>query len=507
MRLALRWLAFLLPAIVLFSYLYRSNGRGLAGESVGIRPLSSPQYENPQHEPQSQSQSEDGATGSEPDTSQSQDPIAAFWQKWVKIMSDARPISKSRLRIVGNAATSPPTNPNKARKPYRNLLRADDSDIERLRQSHAQFVSQLESLKTNGDSELFHGRGIVMVGGGEYFGPAVIGIHMLRRTGCGLPVEVFVPNEDEYEAEICEGYLAKLNAKCVVLARFQAPTTNGDSEALEIKHYQLKAASLLLSSFSEVLLLDSDSIPLVDPSTDIFDAEPYLSHRLITWPDFWGATESPQFWHIAGQSHFPDNLPPASSESGQLVVDKGTHLASLLLATYYNMFGPDYYYPLLSQGALGQGDKETFMAAAVALDEKYYRVKTLPKAIGRYDGEQQKGTAIVQYLPLDDMIQSQASPGGTIRPAFLHSNTPKMNAGHLVDEGDLIAVDGKSRLRLLGPKADLEKLFGFDVEDTVWDLLVQTGCELADSIREWKEREKLCDRLTEHHQLVFDEAL
>lgn len=497
MRLALRWLAFLLPAIILFLYLYRSNGPSLA--SLGAK-LPSSSY------PQSQSQSATGAAEDKPHASQSSNTIGEFWQKWSQIIFDARPILESPIKLVGGASTSKPSKPNNPRKPYRDLTRADDADIERLRLSHAQFVAALEALKTNGDNQLFHGRGIVMVGGGEYFGPAVIGIQMLRRTGSELPVEVFVPNESEYEAEICEGYLPKLNAKCVVLSQFKAQGSPKNPQGLEIEHYQLKAVALLLSSFSEVLLLDSDSIPLVEPNKNIFEAEPYLSHGLITWPDFWGATESPRFWDIAGLSHFPENLPPASSESGQLVINKESHLASLLLATYYNMFGPKIFYPLLSQGALGQGDKETFMAAAVALNEMHYRVKTPPMSVGRYDGEMQKGTAIVQYLPLDDLAQSQKSSGGTVRPAFLHSNTPKMNAGHLVDEGDLIAVDGKSRLRLLGPKPDLEKLFGFDVEDTLWDLLVQTGCELADSIREWKDRDKLCDRLTEHHKLVFDEA-
>ncbi|KAF7544311.1 hypothetical protein G7Z17_g10057 [Cylindrodendrum hubeiense] len=501
MRLALRWLAFLIPAIVLFLYLYRSSGPSLSSLGVQL-----PSSSTAGVELQSQSQVATSATDDEPHVPESQDPISGFWQRWGQIMLDARPISESPMRVSGNAAIRPPSDLDSPRKPYHNLIRANDADIERLRLSHAKFVTELESLKTNGDNELFHGRGAVMVGGGEYFGPAVIGIHMLRRTGSELPVEVFVPNDDEYEKEICEGYLPKLNAKCVVISQFQAKGAQDDPNGLKIEHYQLKAAALLLSSFAEVLLLDSDSIPMVDPGRSIFEAEPYISHGLITWPDFWGATESPQFWDIAGLSHFPENLSPASSESGQLVINKETHLASLLLATYYNMFGPEYFYPLLSQGALGQGDKETFMAAAVALGETHYRVKTPPVSLGRHDGEQHKGTAMVQYLPLDEMAQSPESSGGVIRPAFLHSNTPKMNAGHLVDEGDLISVDGKSRLRLLGPKEDLEKLFGFDVEDTLWDLLVQTGCELADSIREWKDREKLCDRLTEHHQLVFDEA-
>ncbi|KPM39817.1 hypothetical protein AK830_g6725 [Neonectria ditissima] len=480
MRLTLRWLAFFVSVAVFLVYLYRSTESHLHGLRAKLQ--AGPSV------PQSPSQP--------PGT------IGAFWQQWSRIIHDNRPDTKSSVTVKGTATTVSPSKPDDARQPYRDLIRVSDQDFERLRLSHARFVKELEALETNAVSEIFKGRGAVMVGGGEYFGPAVISIHMLRRTGSELPVEVFVPNQSEYEKDVCDEYLPKLNAKCVVLADFLVHGPAG----LEIEHYQLKAISLLLSSFAEVLLLDSDSMPLVDPDTAIFNAEPYLSRGLVTWPDFWAATESPRFWDIAGLSHFPDNLPPTSSESGQLVINKKTHLATLLLATYYNMYGPEYYYNLLSQGALGQGDKETFLAAAVALNATYYTVKTPVQSLGRHDGERYKGTAMIQHLPVDELSQGKEDDENTARPAFLHCNTPKMNAGHLVDEGDLIAVDGQSRLRLLGAKPDLDTVFGFDVEDTLWDLLVQTGCELADSIDEWKDRERLCERLTEHHQLVFDET-
>ncbi|KAK9413974.1 hypothetical protein SUNI508_11426 [Seiridium unicorne] len=475
MRLALRWLAFLLPTIVLLAYLRRTD------RLPGFGPASIPAVHHDQ------------------DDAPSHKPISLFWGRWSQSMYDCRP-DGTPITTTSHAAAAPPNEPNSPRKPFKDLVRNPADQIELLRMAHQRFTKELETLDRI-DHSIFKGRGIVMVGGGEYFGPAIIGIQMLRRTGSTLPVEVFVPNDKEYEEEICEEYLPKLNAKCVVLSHFQ-PDQQQKSDSIAIKHYQLKAPTLLLSSFAEVLLLDSDSIPLVDPEAAIFESEPYRSSGLITWPDFWGATESPKFWEIAGIPEFPEGLPATSSESGQLVINKKTHLAPLLLATYYNLFGMDFFYPLLSQGALGQGDKETFMAAAVALDAPYYRVKTPAVALGRHDGSKQKGTAIVQHLPSDDVASRQGG-SGKIRPAFLHSNTPKMNAGHLVDEGDLIATDGKSRLRLLGPKAEAEKLFGFDVEDTLWDLLVQTGCELAGKIHEWKNRERLCERLTEHHNLIF----
>ncbi|KAI5456928.1 mannosyltransferase putative-domain-containing protein [Mariannaea sp. PMI_226] len=479
MRLALRWLLFIFLTVTFLIYLYRPDG---------LNRLNLPSLET--HISPNDTEAPDTA-GPPGDRSQ-------FWRVWAQIIYKNRPGTDSAIDLLGTASVRPPTRPDEPREPYNDLVTNPAEVFDKLRLSHEQFVNELASLDAS-SSNIFQGRGIVMVGGGEYFGPAIIGIHMLRRTGSVLPVEVFVPDEAEYEAGVCEEYLPKLNAKCVVLSRFW---TEGAPKELSFDHYQLKSPALLLSSFAEVLLLDSDSIPLVDPDKYIFTVEPYLTHGFISWPDFWASTESPRFWDIAGLSAFPENLPPFSSESGQLVVNKTTHLAPLLLATYYNLYGPDHYYPLLSQGALGQGDKETFMAAAVALNALHYRVKTPASHLGRYDGKTQKGTAIVQYLPLDDIQRGKESK---VRPAFLHSNTPKMNAGHLVDEGDLIAIDGKSRLRLLGPKDELIKAFEFDVEDTLWDLLVQTGCELADEIKEWKSRDRLCERLTEHHQLVFDE--
>lgn len=483
MRLALRWLAFLIPAAVLLVYLRRTDHlpTGLGATSP------------------SSAQGKHSFSGSKGDAA-SYKAISLFWGRWSSLMFDHRP-EGTPITISGNAGTNPPKDASATRTPAKDFVTNPQVELELIRLSHQRFLKELESLDRI-DTSIFSDRGVVMVGGGEYYGPAIIGIQMLRRTGSKLPVEVFVPNESDYEEEVCDNYLPKLNARCVVLSHFQPDQDQSDGD-ITIKHYQLKAPALLLSSFSEVLLLDSDSIPLVDPESTIFGTEPYKSSGLLTWPDFWVATESPRFWDIVGLSEFPENLPITSSESGQVVINKQTHLATLLLATYYNLWGTDFFYPLLSQGALGQGDKETFLAAAVALDSPYYRVRTAAVSVGRHDGAKKKATAIVQHLPADDAA-SRSGVVDKIRPAFLHANTPKMNAGHLVDEGDLIAKDGKSRLRLLGPKAEAENMFGIDIEDTLWDLLVQTGCELADSIEEWKKRDRLCERLTEHHNLVFE---
>jgi alpha 1,2-mannosyltransferase len=355
---------------------------------------------------------------------------------------------------------------------------------------------------------LFNGEGVVTVAGGEYFGPAIVGIKILRETGSNLPVEAFLANEDEWEPELCEKILPSMNAVCLVLTDFLDTAADGD-DSLKVTHYQLKSLALLFSSFQHVLYLDSDSIPLVDPSRELFQQDPYITTGFVGFPDFWIGSESPTFYRIAGMSGFPEDLPIASSEAGQLLVNKNRHLKTLLLAAYYNIYGPDWYYPLLSQGALGQGDKCTFETAAIVLGQPWYRVKTIVKAVGRQtSGGQWQGSGMIQWSPKDDsqffgFRKQTENSTATVKPAFLHANTPKMNAGHLVDEGDLVDPASGLHMRLWGDSENQVQLFGFDLEKATWLKVVETGCELSGVIREWKERDDICGRAKNHFTLTF----
>ena len=434
------------------------------------------------------------------------DGIQSFWGRWSQVIHQNRP-SPKRIFLDSNAPNIPisPDEYGTRRLPV-NRVRNSEADVESMRVSHAAMLSTLNAEDPKGD--MFNGTGIVTVGGGEYYGPAIIGLLMLRKTGCTLPVEIFVANDEEYESALCEDYLPRYGARCHVLAKsLQGGKT---SLSFDITHYQLKSLAILFSSFAEVLYLDSDSIPLLDPTIELFGSEPYKSSGMVIWPDFWISTESPHFYTIAGLSEFPSNLPKTSSETGQLLVNKRTHLKALLLAVYYNIYGPDWYYPLLSQGALGQGDKETFMAAALVTEAPFYRVKTDVQSVSRHNGKEIRWSGMIQHNPTDDLEHGRTRSDSSeniadvlVRPAFLHANTPKMNAGHLVDEGDLFTTNGKKRLRLWGSKADQEKRFGYDLERKVWELLLQTGCELEEIVLEWKERKDMCSRLEAHWDALF----
>ncbi|RDI82974.1 hypothetical protein Vi05172_g6801 [Venturia inaequalis] len=501
-----------------------------------------------------------------------------FWRTWASHIVAAKP-RIGPVQVAWAAANIPAKqfDPYATRGKPVNHIEISDEDVNSLKGSHAQIRGSLEDFHVEEEvKKLYAGTGIVTVAGGEFFGPSIVGIRMLRQTGSTLPVEVFLADWSEYEPKICEEVYPALNARCIVVTDYVLPDVPEQRvpDLPSITHFQLKALALLLSSFEQILYLDSDSIPLLDPQSELFSRPPYTHTGYIGWPDFWLGTESPIFYTIAGKGgDFPSDLPRTSSETGQLLIDKRRHLRTLLLATYYNVWGPEYYYPLLSQGGMGQGDKNTFETAAIVLGVPYYRVITPTKSLGRFDGGQFKGSGMVQFHPTDDyrkygkkaaqssssisasasaMISasvsamSSASVSATtsataeatqmaghapllsspaenkekrrskrqvsealgnndpsIRPAFLHANTPKMNAGHLVDEGDLNDKNSGEALRLWGSLEDQEKLFGVDLERKVWGEMVTSACDLENVIYKWEGRSDICGRLKNHRAKIF----
>lgn len=327
---------------------------------------------------------------------------------------------------------------------------------------------------------------------------------MLRRV-TDLPIQVFIGDHTEYEPELCEHVLPALNAECFAVSDFLA------QDSVDVTHFQLKALAILFSSFETILYIDSDCFAVRDP-LEILSSEPFKSTGLVTWPDYWQATEDPVFYTIAGMSAYPLGMPARSTESGQLLVSKRTHLSSLLLASYYNIYGPQYYYPILSQGATGEGDKETFLAAAVVLGLPHYRVKEHVGTIGYFtpDGEF-RGGAMVQHHPGDDLREYNATwaidkDSNAVRPFFLHAHHPKLNMGRMLDESTLTTPTGQA-LRLWGDKESIQKQFdGRDMEKEVWQEMKDMTCSLEGVMADWRERQNLCIRAKEHYLALFGEG-
>ena len=425
-----------------------------------------------------------------------------FWRSFEPLLALSQPDCKSPKRL-GQAGAQSFRPSDKLVRP--DLLEMPKESVKRMRTAHTKFVNGMREKRpqmafTAGT------RGLVSTAGGEYLPVFVISLRMLRRTGTTLPVEVFLADHEEYEEYICTKVLPSLNATCVIMSDI----LDSVPHSMEIAHYQFKVFAMMFSSFEEILLLDADCFPIHNPE-QLFTSEVFQKHGLITWPDFWASSTSTLFYEIASQS-VPPMTERASSEAGELLLSKKTHQKSLLLATYYNYYGSSHYFPLLSQGAPGEGDKETFLAAANILNESFYATSESVQAIGHVqnDGEI-AGSAMVQYDPVQDYNLTQQglwrikdlSVAESPRPFFVHAHFPKFNPATIFKQGGPTKdSNGKDRLAWTDDAKTI-KGFGIDLERQFWEEIKWTSCELEGKFKTWQNNQWTCKNATSYWNNIY----
>ncbi|CAN3355917.1 alpha-1,2-mannosyltransferase Mnn2p [Diutina catenulata] len=308
--------------------------------------------------------------------------------------------------------------------------------------------------------------GIVIIGGGKYSWLGYMALKNLRNLGSALPVEFILPTSNDYDLEkhLCENILPKLNAKCVLVSEILGPLV---SKSWKFKSYQYKSLALVASSFQNVLMLDSDNFVMCNPDY-LLKSELFREKGLITWPDYWRRQISPKWYDIVGVEvnnnrrvrynrvplktspgdnvsdeeadlipyhEMEGSIPDMSTESGQLAINKKTHSKTILLSLYYNAYGPGLYYRMFSQGQAGEGDKDTFIAAAHVVKDSYYQVHTGIGTSGYFDSNGDfHGVAMAQAEPVEDyQLFLRFNP---VEPSGEESiGSPKLNAADkLIDQ-------------------------------------------------------------------------
>ncbi|KAK6375120.1 mannosyltransferase [Lithohypha guttulata] len=446
---------------------------------------------------------------------------AQFWKILHQLILNNDPHCKKKPDLVV------PRNPRIAYDPEHahsrpDVLWMDGADVSRMKSAHANFVKDIRSLPTS----------LVLLT------VLAISLGMLRKTQCTLPVEVFLDRPSPRTDEFCAKVFPSLNADCRYFSDiFAEADTN-----VKLNTYQYKIFSILFSSFEDVLLLDSDAWPVTNPEP-LFHSLPFTDSGLVLWPDFWYASESPYFFHIAKISSPPTLDARPATESGEILYSKSKHCLSIMLATYYNFYGPEYYYLLQSQGGPGQGDKETFAWAATALNEEFYFVKQPVRSFGRHDSSGEYiGTAMIQFDPVNDFFHNArlpvtlkdpnevAHPGPVTvasppKPLFIHANYPKFDPYTIFDDS-ISAVQTPTRdtngklVRCWMPKADALETFGVDIEKSFWETIQETTCvsfaklwqdgsrpekHVLEQLR--KRNTQVCEKVKSHYTEVFGNDL
>ena len=192
----------------------------------------------------------------------------------------------------------------------------------------------------------------------------------------------------------------------------------------------------------------------------------------------------------------------ASSESGMFLISKSKHKSTLLLSLYYNVYGPSHYYKLLSQGSVGQGDKETYLAAAMSLNASFYTVNTNVEELGYYhDDHQFKGCGATQFNPKDDYKKHILRNQSIKEPSrsFVHAQTYTMNAGTVTE-----SFHGEINQRMWGPKEQMIEKFGRDLEKQLWAETVATGCQFEHYFSDWVNKTQVCKKIERVYKFLYD---
>lgn len=185
-------------------------------------------------------------------------------------------------------------------------------DIEKLTDANARRISEefIQGILPYPGN--FHGKGIVICGGGvRYFTNAWVCINMLRRLGCQLPVEFWYLGHREMSNDMIS-LVQPLNVRCV-----DGLEVRKTKPARILNGWELKPYAIINCLFKEVLYLDADNVPVVNPEF-LFGTREYQETGAIFWPDYNRLAQSRAIWAICGIEYRDE----PEIESGQIVLNK-----------------------------------------------------------------------------------------------------------------------------------------------------------------------------------------
>ncbi len=243
----------------------------------------------------------------------------------------------------------------------------------------------------------FQGRGIVTCAGGpRYFTCAWVLIRVLRDVlKTKLPIQLWHRGAAEIDPRmraLLERHKVEVVNACAIGS--QPPPSH---------RWALKPFAILHSRFQEVLFLDADNVPVLDPAR-LFAAPPYRETGAIFWPDLKPIPAESPIWEIC---RVPYRDEP-SFESGQIVLDKARCWKALLLTMHMNERADFYYQHVL-------GDKDTFHMAWRFLAQPYSMAPYPPQLI-----EAAEADSLVGYI---GPVLGQRDFDG--RVILQHRNWPK----------------------------------------------------------------------------------
>ncbi|CEG49002.1 hypothetical protein L915_18349 [Plasmopara halstedii] len=260
-------------------------------------------------------------------------------------------------------------------------------------------LSHLQS----GQIEDIEARGIVMIAYPKVVAGTYAIVRTLRFLGCALPVEVWIdPTEMTAKHSILVELVKYYN---VVVRVIEDPNAS---------KFHAKPYAIYHSRYESVLWLDSDNIPVRDP-TYLFETPEFVKYGAMFWPDFWRpAVDTPFNVHQQSALWTLLDMPFTDmfeQESGQLLLNRSRSTMALSKLMFYSLHMPR----LITDWRLVWGDKDLFRLAWLNTSTPFYMVQHLVALGGLYQEDEKFfcGVSMIQRDPQGDII-------------FMHRNQAKL---------------------------------------------------------------------------------
>lgn len=194
------------------------------------------------------------------------------------------------------------------------------------------------------------GTGVVMVAGGRYLREAWASVNKLREVS-DLPVQIWHLGQGEVTER------DRLNFEDLEVEFVNAYDFLDEHPSYQFGGWQAKPFSVAYCPFRNVLLLDADAYPLVDPE-EVFQSAEYQRTGALMWPDTNQCRKGDMVFPCMGIRKPKDFR---EMEVGQLLIDKQRLWKAVRLTTWMNSHSECFY-------KLVFGDKDTWQMAMRKLD-------------------------------------------------------------------------------------------------------------------------------------------
>jgi hypothetical protein len=196
-------------------------------------------------------------------------------------------------------------------------------ESDEVRQQHVAALAAVAAASYAPPADLA-GDGILYCGEGRFWPGIVIGVRLLRDTGCRLPVQIWHNGPIGHELDNVDG------VRLVDAAAFRR-----GHPARILRGWEIKTWAILHSGFRRIFYLDADAYAVNDPTPlfSLLDQSP-----LAFWADLECCRDNVQWpWYGLPAT----NLDPI--QGGQLLIDLAAFWRETTIAHWINMHS-DYFY-------------------------------------------------------------------------------------------------------------------------------------------------------------------